>query len=320
MYNVIQIFFILFAINTLVCTLIWHILAPEELDPIFHRTFSQKTIKKAQLGTLGTGRDRKPRVPKLPEKEEGKQWPVVKFKQVLKASKHITKSMTLPVILGHDEGGKIHAVDLAKGDHLLICGASGQGKSNELNNIVQGLLRLAPTAILKLGDPKMVEFAEYEKKKNVEYHADLPKIMIMLKQQVVQMNKRYKLLKENGCKSFSDFNRKFPKNKLPMIVIIVDEFAMVADEDKEFSGVVSNLARVGRASGICLILATQRPDKDAVTGQIKANMNRVICYRVADTINSRIVLGRPGAENLAQRGRCIYKSGVEFLEIQSPLN
>ena len=250
------------------------------------------------------------------------QEPKMEKKEVAQKRSIKKRDETLPIYLGvGSSDNKHYRTDLAKLPHLLIAGASGQGKSNFLNNVITGFSKLPKKLIrMHLVDVKHVEFADYENLTNAQVYNDAPSCIEMLYAQKELMMKRLKTLKLNGCKSVLEFNSRY-KKPLPLIVIVLDEFANIPNkkEREEFNDLLKFFSNVGRAAGVHLILATQRPDAEAITGQIRANMGGIVAFKVATAINSRVVLGVNGAESLAQRGRCLFKSGVELIEIQTPL-
>ena len=227
----------------------------------------------------------------------------------------------LPIRLGRDLSGKEHIIDLAKLPHLLIAGASGQGKSNFLNSLITSYSKLPVSVLkLKLVDVKIVEFEQYKNLSNAQVYNDVDSCIDMLERQKDSMKGRLELLSLSGAKNVLEFNTKFSK-RLPFIVIIIDEFASLALDRKrkdKFLDLVSYFSRVGRAAGFHLVLATQRPDQKAVTGEIKANFGGIIAFKVANSLNSRIILDQSGAELLQQKGRCLFKRGADITEIQTP--
>ncbi len=232
------------------------------------------------------------------------------------------KDEVLPIYLGigsHDN--KEYRTDLVKLPHLLVAGASGQGKSNFLNNVITGFSKLPKKLInMHLVDIKDLEFRDYENLVNTAVYNNAPSCIEMLRTQKEEMMKRLRTLKVNKCKSVLEFNNRY-KNTLPFTIIVLDEFASISTNKKEkevFESLLKFFSNVGRAAGVHLILATQRPDAKVITGQIRANMGGIVAFRVANATNSRVVLGQKGAENLKEKGRCLFQSGVDLIEIQTP--
>ncbi|MCQ2960287.1 MAG: DNA translocase FtsK 4TM domain-containing protein [Bacteroidales bacterium] len=249
---------------------------------------------------------------------------VVSMYSVLNSKSFKESTMELPVALGRTITNEVYMFDLAKTPHLLVAGATGQGKSVGLNAIVTSLLYKKHPSQLKfvLVDPKMVEFSIYEGLKN-HYMAQYPgeediiitdcmKVQQTLKSLVQEMENRYKLLMEAHCRNIIEYNDKFihrqlnPNNGhkyLSYIVIIIDEFGdFIMQAGKEIETPIARIAQKARAVGMHLILATQRPSVNIITGIIKANVPSRMAFKTASGIDSKTILDAPGAEGLVGRG------------------
>jgi S-DNA-T family DNA segregation ATPase FtsK/SpoIIIE len=229
-------------------------------------------------------------------------------------------------------------VDLAKMPHLLMAGATGQGKSVGLNAILVSLLYKKHPAEIKfvLVDPKKVELTLFNK---IERHflaklpneadaiiTDVQKVVRTLQSLCIEMDTRYELLKIAGCRNIKEYNGKFvarrlnPENGhryLPYIVLVVDEFAdLIMTAGREVETPIARLAQLARAIGIHLIIATQRPSVNIITGTIKANFPARIAFRVTSKIDSRTILDTGGAEQLIGRGDMLYSTGNDLIRLQ----
>ncbi len=232
--------------------------------------------------------------------------------------------MNLPVALGSTISNEVFIEDLAKMPHLLVAGATGQGKSVGLNCIITSLLYSKHPDELKfiLVDPKMVEFSLYRSISNA-YMAKLPqednaiitdpqKVVATLNSLCVEMDRRYELLSDALVRDVVAYNERFTQRRLnpekghrymPYIVVIVDEFAdLITTAGKDISVPIARIAQKGRAAGMHMIIATQRPSTDIITGMIKANFPARIAFRVLSSIDSKTILDRPGAHRLIGRG------------------
>ncbi len=246
----------------------------------------------------------------------------------------------LPVVIGRTIQNENYVFDLAKMPHLLVAGATGQGKSVGLNAIITSLLYRKHPAQLKfvLIDPKMVEFSLYSK---IERHflakmesedeavvTDPQKAVYTLNSLCVEMDNRLELCKKAGTRNIAEYNEKFIARRLnpqkghrylPYIVVIVDEFADLIMTAKEVEGPVMRLAQKARAIGIHLIIATQRPDVKVITGGIKANFPARMAFRVMQMIDSRTIIDQPGANQLIGRGDMLFSKDGELTRIQCAL-
>lgn len=238
---------------------------------------------------------------------------IVKLKEILQSQVYTNRRTNLMVALGKDVSGKVMMADLGKMPHLLIAGATGSGKSVCINSILISLLYQNSPDLLKiiLVDPKRVELTSYD---NIPHLlapviTDIEKTINALRWTVQQMDERYKLLSASGKKNIEAFNEARLVEKLPYIIIIIDELAdlmMVAA--KEVESAIIRLAQMARAVGIHLVLATQRPSVNVITGLIKANITSRIAFAVASSTDSRTILDSSGAEKLLGLGDMLYIS------------
>ncbi len=247
---------------------------------------------------------------------------VVTIKELLSSNDFKQSSHKIPVCIGKDIGGKIEVIDLSKTPHLLIAGTTGSGKSVFVNTLICSLLyKFSPDELrLILIDPKMLELSVY----NDIAHLLSPvvtepkKSILVLKWVCKEMERRYSLMNEIGSRNIENFNKKNDE-KLPFIVVVIDEMAdlmMTAGKDLEYY--VQRLAQMARACGIHLIMATQRPSVDIITGSIKANFPSRISFQVASKYDSRTVLGQVGAEQLLGNGDMLMsKNGSVLHRYQS---
>ena len=246
----------------------------------------------------------------------------------------------LPVVIGRTIQNENFVFDLAKIPHLLVAGATGQGKSVGLNAIITSLLYRKHPSQLKfvLIDPKMVEFSLYSK---LEKHflarmqsedesiiTDPKKAVNTLNSLCIEMGNRLELCKKAGAKNIVEYNNKFLNRRLnpqhghyymPYIVVVIDEFADLIMMAKEVEAPVMRLAQKARAAGIHLIIATQRPDVKVITGGIKANFPSRIAFRVMSTVDSKTILDQPGANHLIGRGDMLFSKDGELTRIQCAL-
>ena len=262
----------------------------------------------------------------------------VSMKTILASKTFQDSGMELAVAIGKTISNETFVFDLTKMPHLLVAGATGQGKSVGLNAIIASLLFKNHPARLKfvMVDPKKVELSLYSKIER-HYLAKLPEseeAIITDTQQVIhtlnslclEMDERYNLLKNAHCRNIKEYNTKFISRKLnpskghrflPFIVVIVDEFAdLIMTAGREVETPISRLAQLARAIGIHLIIATQRPTTNIITGVIKANFPARIAFRVTSGIDSRTILDGPGADQLIGRGDMLFLSGSEPIRIQ----
>ncbi|WP_290540867.1 DNA translocase FtsK [Alistipes sp.] len=246
----------------------------------------------------------------------------------------------LPVVIGRTIQNENYVFDLAKMPHLLVAGATGQGKSVGLNAIITSLLYRKHPAQLKfvMIDPKMVEFSLYAK---IERHflakmeseddaiiTDPKKAVYTLNSLCTEMDNRLELCKKAGARNIAEYNGKFTSRRLnpmnghrylPYIVVVVDEFADLIMTAREVEGPVMRLAQKARAIGIHLIIATQRPDVKVITGGIKANFPARIAFRVMQMIDSRTIIDQPGANQLIGRGDMLFSKDGDLTRIQCAL-
>jgi len=233
------------------------------------------------------------------------------LREILESDLFKNSKSPLVIALGKDIVGKPFVTDLAKLPHVLIAGTTGSGKSVGINAMILSLLyRNSPDDLkLMMIDPKMLEFSIY----NDIPHLLTPvitepkKAIAGLNNMVKEMERRYKLMSEAKVKNIENYNEKYPDNKMPYIVVIIDELAdlmMTGGKDVEYS--IARLAQMARASGIHLIVATQRPSVDVVTGLIKANLPSRISFKVGQKIDSKVVLDQYGAESLLGKGDMLF--------------
>lgn len=263
---------------------------------------------------------------------------MVPMKTVISAAKFQEAEMELPIALGKTISNETFVVDLAKMPHLLMAGATGQGKSVGLNAVLTSLLYKKHPAEVKfvLVDPKKVELTLFNKIER-HYLAKLPdtedaiitdntKVINTLNSLCVEMDNRYSLLKDAMVRNIKEYNDKFKMRKLnpenghrflPYIVLVVDEFAdLIMTAGKEVETPIARLAQLARAIGIHLIIATQRPSVNVITGMIKANFPARIAFRVTSKIDSRTILDSGGADQLIGRGDLLYSNGNDLVRVQ----
>lgn len=264
---------------------------------------------------------------------------IVSMRKMLEAPKFRESSKALPVALGSTISNEVFVTDLASMPHALVAGATGQGKSVGLNAIIASLIYKKHPADLKfvLIDPKMVEFSLYSKLEK-HYLAKLPddeedpivtdmnRVLAVLNSLCVEMDQRYALMKDARTRDIKDYNRRFcerclnPANGhryMPYIVVIIDEFSdLILTAGKEVESPVTRITQKARAVGIHMIIATQRPSTNVLTGLIKANCPTRIAFRVNQMVDSRTILDRPGANQLIGRGDMLYSAGGAMERVQ----
>lgn len=263
---------------------------------------------------------------------------MVPMRTLMASEKFQNTSFDLPVALGKTISNDIFIADLAKMPHLLMAGATGQGKSVGLNAILVSLLYRKHPAQIKfvLVDPKKVELTLFNR---IERHflaklpdsaeaiiTDTKKVINTLNSLCIEMDTRYDLLKEAQVRNIKEYNTKFVQRKLnpnnghrylPYIVLVVDEFAdLIMTAGKEVEAPIARLAQLARAIGIHLIIATQRPSVNIITGTIKANFPSRIAFRVTSKIDSRTILDSGGAEQLIGKGDMLYSTGNDLIRLQ----
>ena len=264
---------------------------------------------------------------------------IVSMQSVLNSKKFQETTMDLPCAMGKTITNEVFMFDLAKAPHLLVAGATGQGKSVGLNAILTSLLYKKRPAELKivLVDPKMVEFSVY---RTIDKHflASLPeqftdpiitdtsKVIRTLQSLCVEMDARYELLKEAGERNIKDYNKKFIARQLnpekghkfmPYIVVVIDEYGdLIMTAGKEIELPIARIAQKARAVGIHMVIATQRPTTNIITGTIKANFPARIAFKVSQGIDSKTILDRMGAQQLIGRGDMLYLQGNDPVRVQ----
>jgi S-DNA-T family DNA segregation ATPase FtsK/SpoIIIE len=263
---------------------------------------------------------------------------MVSMRSVLATEKFQNTTMDLPIALGKTISNEVFIADLAKMPHLLVAGATGQGKSVGINAILVSLLYKCHPAELKfvLVDPKKVELTLFRK---IERHflaklpdeadaiiTDTKKVVNTLNSLCIEMDQRYDLLKDAGVRNLKEYNVKFVNRKLnpteghrflPFIVLVIDEFAdLMMTAGKEVETPIARLAQLARAIGIHLVIATQRPSVNIITGTIKANFPARLAFRVLSKIDSRTILDAGGADQLIGRGDMLLATGSDLIRIQ----
>lgn len=264
---------------------------------------------------------------------------IVSMREVLGSPKFKQAKMDLPIALGKNISNEVIVADLAKMPHLLVAGATGQGKSVGINAVLMSLLYKKHPSQLKLVliDPKKVELFPYSKIEN-HFLAFLPgqdepittetsKVIHTLNSLCIEMDQRYDLLKKASARNIREYNEKFVQRTLsplkghrflPFIVLVIDEFAdLIMTAGKEIELPIGRLAQLARAVGIHLIIATQRPSVNIITGVIKANFPARIAYKVASKVDSRTILDAGGAEQLIGRGDMLLSIGGDMVRLQS---
>ena len=263
---------------------------------------------------------------------------IVSGQSIIGSKKFQESTYDLPIALGKTITNEVFMVDLAKMPHILVAGATGQGKSVGLNAIITSLLYKKHPAELKfvLVDPKKVEFSIYSV---IEHHflaklpeaddpiiTDVTKVVQTLNSICVEMDTRYDLLKLAHVRNIKEYNEKFINRQLnpekghkymPYIVVVIDEFGdliMTAGKDVELP--IARIAQLARAVGIHMIIATQRPTTNIITGTIKANFPARIAFKVSQMVDSRTILDRPGANQLIGRGDMLFLQGAEPVRVQ----
>ncbi len=263
---------------------------------------------------------------------------IVSFKEVVKTEKFQNAKMDLPIVLGKTISNEVFVADLAKMPHLLIAGATGQGKSVGINTILMSLLYKKHPSQVKLVmiDPKKVELFPYS---YLDKHflgflpneeetivTDTKKVITTLNSLTAEMDERYELLKQARARNIKEYNAKFVDRKLspkdghrflPFIVLVIDEFAdLIMTAGKEIELPIARLAQLARAIGIHLIIATQRPSVKIITGMIKANFPARIAFKVTSQIDSRTILDHKGAEQLIGKGDMLLSVGSDIIRLQ----
>ena len=266
---------------------------------------------------------------------------IVPMKSLICSKKFQESKFELPVVMGKTISNETFTFDLCKMPHLLVAGATGQGKSVGLNAIITSLLYKKHPSQLKfvMVDPKKVELTLYSK---LEHHflAKMPdadeavitenqKVIHTLKSLCIEMDSRYGLLKDAQLRNIKEYNERFINRKLnpnkghkflPYIVVIIDEFAdLIMTAGREVEEPIARLAQLARAIGIHLVIATQRPTTNIITGLIKANFPARIAFRVTMMIDSRTILDQPGANQLVGRGDMLISTGSELTRLQCAL-
>jgi len=263
---------------------------------------------------------------------------IVSMRSILGSEKFQNNNYELPFAIGKTIANESFVADLTKMPHILMAGATGQGKSVGLNAIIASLLYRKHPAELKfiMVDPKKVELTLYSRIER-HYLAKLPdseeaiitdtrKVVRTLNSMGIEMDNRYELLKDAQVRNVKEYNKKFVARKLnpnhghrylPYLVLVIDEFAdLIMTAGKEIEGPITRLAQLARAVGIHLIIATQRPSVNIITGTIKANFPARIAFRVISKIDSRTILDTGGADQLVGRGDMLFSTGSDLIRLQ----
>ncbi|GAB3505140.1 DNA translocase FtsK [Spirosoma knui] len=265
---------------------------------------------------------------------------MVSMRSVITSDVFSNSKFDLPIVLGKTISNEIYVADLAKMPHLLMAGATGQGKSVGLNVLLTSLIYKKHPSQLKLVlvDPKKVELTLFNK---LERHflaklpdseepiiTDTKKVVNTLNSLCIEMDNRYNLLKDAGCRNIKEYNAKFVKRRLnpekghrflPYIVLIIDELAdLMMTAGKEVEQPIARLAQLARAIGIHLVVATQRPSVNVITGLIKANFPARLSFKVTSKIDSRTILDAGGAEQLVGMGDMLLSSNSDIIRLQCP--
>lgn len=265
---------------------------------------------------------------------------MVSMRSMITSDVFSSSKFDLPIVLGKTISNEIYVADLAKMPHLLMAGATGQGKSVGLNVLLTSLIYKKHPSQLKLVlvDPKKVELTLFNK---LERHflaklpdadepiiTDTKKVVNTLNSLCIEMDNRYNLLKDGGCRNLKEYNAKFVKRRLnpekghrflPYIVLIIDELAdLMMTAGKEVEQPIARLAQLARAIGIHLVVATQRPSVNVITGLIKANFPARLSFKVTSKIDSRTILDTGGAEQLVGMGDMLLSSNSDIIRLQCP--
>lgn len=263
---------------------------------------------------------------------------IVSMRSIITSKKFQNSKYELPIAFGKTISNETFMLDLTKAPHLLVAGATGQGKSVGLNAIITSLLYKKHPSQLKfvLVDPKKVELNIYSKIEN-HFLAKLPdeeepiitdvqRVVNTLQSLTIEMDQRYELLKKAHARNIKEYNHKFVKRQLnpekghrfmPYIVVIIDEFAdLIMTAGKEVEMPIARIAQLARAVGIHMIIATQRPSTNIITGVIKANFPTRVAFKVASMIDSRTILDSPGANQLIGRGDMLITQGSDLVRVQ----
>ncbi len=266
---------------------------------------------------------------------------VVSMRSILASKKFQETTAELPIAMGRTISNEIFVFDLTKMPHILVAGATGQGKSVGLNAIITSLLYKKHPSQIKFVfvDPKKVELNLYA---SLEKHflaslpdaeepiiTDVEKVKATLNSIGIEMDNRYELLKSSHTRNLKEYNKKFIQRKLnpekghrflPYIVVVIDEFAdLIMTAGKEIEFPIARIAQMARAIGIHMVIATQRPSTNIITGVIKANFPSRIAFKVASMIDSRTILDQPGANQLIGKGDMLFSSGSELVRLQCAL-
>lgn len=238
----------------------------------------------------------------------------VRFGDFMHDKEFVNNRVKTVIPIGEDANGKIEYADIAKMPHMLVAGTTGSGKSVFLNTIITSLLMKNTPDDMQIFiiDPKMVDFKpNYQALRYVHCVDEPSEAVDILRRLVDEMEHRYRVLSSRGCNNIEMFNSKYTNNKMPRLLLIVDEMAdlMDAGNKKAIESNIVRIAQKARAAGIHMILSTQRPTKDVVTGRIKANIACRVALSVTSKVDSMIILDRVGAENLLGKGDMLFLDG-----------
>lgn len=246
---------------------------------------------------------------------------VVTLKKLFDSEAYVDTDYKLPVVLGKDAKNNPVVIDIDQMPHLLMAGTTGSGKSVALNVMILSLVnKLTPDECrFIMIDPKMLDLTAYNDLPHMltPVVTETDKALKVLEWVVEEMMTRYHLLNGIGAKNLDAYNKKTDGNRLPKIVVFIDELAdLMLTSGKKIESFLQRIAQMGRAAGIHLIAATQRPSVDVITGTIKANFPARMSFQVASKFDSRTILGEDGAEELLGKGDMYYKKSNELLRIQ----
>jgi len=240
---------------------------------------------------------------------------ILRFGSLITSLEYQNSSHTLPLVLGHDSQGVAALYDLALMPHLLMAGSTGSGKSVTLHGFIIGLLHGCPFDLLRIImiDPKRLELGYYQDIPQLLFPVvyEVKKAIVVLQWLIEEMGRRYENIAELRVRNINEYNSKMETDKLPFIVVVIDELAdLMMTGGKDIEDKVVRLAQMARASGIHLIVATQRPSVDVVTGLIKVNFTTRVALRVTSKIDSRTIIDVPGAHKLLGKGDMLFLDGT----------
>ena len=240
---------------------------------------------------------------------------VIRYGDIINEKEYKKEIGKTIVPIGKNIEGETICGDIRKMPHMLVAGTTGSGKSVFINGIIASLLMKNKPYDMEmiLVDPKMVEFRQYAELKYVKYITKTEEAIGVVAKLCEEMDKRYRIMAQNGCREIEIYNKKYPEYRFPRILLVIDEMADMMMDKKNGKKVERNLIRIAqkaRACGIHMILATQRPSRDVITGLIKANIPTRVCLSVMSRTDSMIVLDQIGAEKLNGNGDMLYLNGL----------